>query len=127
MPPGLGLDAYREVWLADYEFLAPPGERPTPVCLVARELRSGRTLRLWQDELRGRRAPPYPTGPDSLFVAYYASAELGCHLALGWPMPARILDLYAEFRLKTAGLGSPCGYKLLGALIYHGLDAMGAE
>ena len=42
--------------------------------------------------------PPYPIGPDVLFVAYFASAELGCHLALGWPLPARVLDLYAEFR-----------------------------
>ena len=38
-----------------FEFSAPPGERPDPVCLVAREFRSGRTLRLWQDDLRDRR------------------------------------------------------------------------
>ena len=98
MPPRSGLDAYREVWLVDFEFSAPPGERPIPVCLVAREFRSGRTLRLWQDDLRGRGTPPYPTGPDVLFVAYFASAELGCHLALDWPMPERVLDLYVEFR-----------------------------
>src|SRR3954447_16587661 len=128
MPPGLGLDAYREVWLADFEFSAPPGERPTPVCLVARELRSGRTLRLWQDDLRGRRAPPYSTGPDSLFVAYLASAELGCHLSLGWPLPARVLDLYAEFRNIANGLSPPNGFDLLGALSWYGLDAItGAE
>ncbi len=28
MPPRSGLDAYREVWLVDFEFSAPPGERP---------------------------------------------------------------------------------------------------
>ena len=107
MPPGSGLDAYREVWLVDFEFSAPPGERPTPVCLVAREFRSGRTFRLWQHDFRDRRVAPYPTGPDCLFVAYYASAELGCHIALGWPLPARVLDLYAEFRCRTAGLAPP--------------------
>ncbi len=128
MPLRSGLDAYREVWLVDFEFSAPPGERPTPVCLVAREFRSGRTLRLWQDDLRGRRMPPYPIGPDSLFVAYFASAELGCHLALGWPLPARVLDLYVEFRNRLNGLSPPNGFGLLGALTYHGLDAMdGAE
>ena len=128
MPPRSGLDAYREVWLVDFEFSAPPGERPTPVCLVAREFRSGRTLRLWQDDLRGRRIPPYPIGPDTLFVAYFASAELGCHLALGWPLPARVLDLYVEFRNRVNGLSPPNGFGLLGALTYHGLDAMdGAE
>jgi hypothetical protein len=128
MPPGSSLDAYREVWLVDFEFSAPPGERPDPVCLVAREFRSGRTLRLRQDDLRGRRTPPYPIGPDSLFVAYLASAELGCHLALGWPLPARVLDLYVEFRNAANGTKPPNGFGLLGALTYHGLDAMdGAE
>jgi hypothetical protein len=72
--------------------------------------------------------PPYPIGPDSLFVAYLASAELGCHLALGWPLPARVLDLYVEFRNAANGTKPPNGFGLLGALTYHGLDAMdGAE
>ncbi len=119
------LSAFREVWLADFEFSAPPGGRPVPVCLAAREFRSGRTLRLWRDELRGRREPPYPVGPDSLFVAYLASAELGCHLALGWPLPARVLDLYAEFRNRTNGLDPPHGAGLLGASAWYGLDVMG--
>src|SRR3954453_20318398 len=126
MPPRSGLDAYREVWFVDFEFSAPPGERPDPVCLVAREFRSGRTLRLWQDDLRGRREPPYPTDPGVLFVAYLASAELGCHLALGWPLPARVLDLYAEFRNRTNGLSLPHGAGLLGALAWHDLDVMAA-
>ena len=48
----LGPYEFREVVLADFEFYAPPGERPTPVCLVAHELGSGRTHRLWQDDLQ---------------------------------------------------------------------------
>jgi len=115
---------YKEVWMADFEFFAPPGEPPEPVCLVARELFTGGLIRLWQDDLRQLPTPPYSVGPDSLFVAYYASAELGCHLALGWPMPARILDLCAEFKNRTAGLTVPCGRSLLGALNWYGLDAM---
>ena len=51
-----------------------------------------------------------------LFVAYYAPAELSCFLALGWPLPARILDLYIEFRAETNGLALPIGRGLLGAL-----------
>lgn len=125
LSPG-GLDAYREVWLVGFEFQAPPGERPTPVCLAAREFRTGRTIRLWQDDLTNRRVPPYPTGPDVLFVAYSASAALSCHQALGWPFPERVLDLYVEFRNATNGLPTPAGSGLLGALVAHGLDAMGA-
>src|SRR4051812_36596742 len=110
------LSAYREVWLVDFEFAASPGERPIPVCLAAREFRSGRTLRLRQDALRARREPPYPVDPGALFVAYHAPEELGCHLALGWRLPARVLDLYAEFRNRTNGLALPHGAELLGAL-----------
>jgi hypothetical protein len=115
---------YREIWAVDFEFVSLEGERPEPVCMVARELRSGRLVRLWRDELRACVRPPYSIGADALFVAYYASAELGCHLALGWPMPARILDLYPEFRAATNGTRPPAGNGLLGALAYHGLDSM---
>jgi hypothetical protein len=118
---------FREIWAVDFEFIAKPGERPVPACLVARELRTGRELRIWQDDLRDLRLPPYPTGPDTLFVAYYASAELGCHLALGWPMPARVFDCFTEFRCLTNGRKLYAGAGLLGALVYYGLDSIGAE
>jgi hypothetical protein len=116
-------DMWREVWAADFEFVAHTGERPDPVCLVARELKSGRTVRLWRDQMGS--VPPYSTGADCLFVAFYASAELGCHLALGWPMPARILDLYTEFRCQTNGLPTVAGRGLIGALTAYGLDSIG--
>src|SRR4051812_43954681 len=41
--PVVNLEDYDEVWGVDFEFVARPGERPDPVCLVARELRTGRT------------------------------------------------------------------------------------
>src|SRR6516164_683320 len=118
------LAGFREIWLCDTEFRAPDGERPEPRCLVAREWRSSRTVRLWQDQLADLGQPPFAVGPEALFVAFYASAELGCFLPLGWPMPARILDLYAEFRSLTSGLAVPCGNGLLGALTYFGLDGI---
>lgn len=118
------LHHFRQVWLADFEFSAQTGERPSPVCLVARELRSGQLLRFSIDELRQMTRPPFSTGPDTLFVAYYASAELGCFLALGWPMPSRILDLCCEFKRMVSGLAVPCGRGLLGAMAFHGLDSL---
>ena len=120
------LHGFRAVWSVDFEFAAPPGERPKPICLVAQEFRSGRIIRLWEEDLRRRKAPPYPTERDSLFVAYYASAELGCHLALGWPLPASVLDLYVEFRNLTNGRNPPCGAGILGALLYFGLTGIDA-
>jgi DNA polymerase-1 len=115
---------YREIWLVDFEFLALPGERPNPVCLCALELRTGRLVRQWRDEFG--LTPPYSIGPDALFIAYFASAELGCHLALGWRQPARVLDLFIEFRSRTNGLPTPSGSGLIGALTYFGLDSIGA-
>jgi hypothetical protein len=94
--------------------------------MVARELRSGTCVRLWRDELRARRLPPFSTGPDTLFVAYYASAELGCFLELGWPVPERVLDLFTEFRCLTNGRVVPCGSGLVGALAWYGLDGISA-
>ena len=115
------LDRFREVWLMDFEFVAAPGERPDPICCVARELRSGREVRLWDEELRASRSP---VPADALLVVYYAPAELGCFLALGWPMPAAVLDLYAEFRnfanSRDGALGIR-GASLLAALAHFGL------
>ena len=34
------------------------GERPRPVCMVARDLRSGQTWRLWHDQFEAQ--PPFP-------------------------------------------------------------------
>ena len=116
---------FREIWMVDFEYIATPGNRPLPVCAVALEARSGRLLRLWQDELPDK--PPFSIGEDSLFVAYNTSAEFSCFLVLGWPLPARILDPYAEFRTSTNGARTPSGYGLLSALSYHGLTAITAE
>ena len=122
----IGEHEFSQIWAADFEFSAPSGERPKPVCLVAHEVSSGRIIRLFGDELLSLGTAPYSIGTDSLFVAYYAPAELGCHLALKWPVPQNILDLYPEFRNLTNGLNTPAGSGLLGALVYFGLDSMDA-
>jgi DNA polymerase I len=115
---------FREIWAVDFEFGSETGENPTPVCLVAWELKGGRRIRLWRDQFGS--TPPYAIDADALFVAYYASAEIGCHLALGWAAPERVLDLFTEFRNDTNGLPTICGASLLGALAYYGLDGIGA-
>jgi len=120
---------FDEIWAVDFEFRAEPGEPPEPICLVARELRSGRTVTRWQDELRASTAAPYGTDENSLMVAFYASAEIGCHIGLGWSLPERVLDLYAEFRCLRSGHRPPLvgGWGLLGALHHYGIGGIGTS
>jgi hypothetical protein len=112
------------VWSLDFEFSAPPGERPRPVCLVAREALTGNEMRLWETDLVAMKEAPFSEG--SLLVAYYASAEIGCFLSLRWDTAYPVLDLYAEFRCLTNGGEVPCGNSLLGALSYFGIVGMDA-
>jgi hypothetical protein len=126
---------FQNIWSWDFEFNGTwdfehsqdNGELPIPVCMVARELRSRREIRLWQDQLRA--GPPFSLGKDSLFLSFAADAELLCHHVLGWGFPAYVLDLRVEFlraintypKHEYFGTGS-----LLQALIHYGLDSIGA-
>lgn len=120
------LDRFESVWLIDFEFSAPPGERPTVVCLVARDFHSNRIIRIGFNEINGMEHPPFDLGEQSLFVAYFSSAEWNCFRALGWPIPVRVLDLWCEFRNLLNGSKPPAGWGLLGCLTFHGLDSIDA-
>jgi DNA polymerase I-like protein with 3'-5' exonuclease and polymerase domains len=113
---------FRQIWALDTEFHHPVGERPSPICLVAKELFTGAVRRRW---LWGQPSPepPLPGGPDVLVVAYSATAEWSVYLALGWPLPARILDLYAEYRWLLSGRKVP-GYGQLDAMATFNLPGM---
>jgi hypothetical protein len=112
---------FRRVIIWDSEFQTqPPGNRPVPVCVTARELRSGEE---WQQFCGGFSCkPPFPVDGQTLFIGYYNSAELGFHKALGWPEPLHLIDLYIEFRNHTNGLWLPHGSGLVGAMNYFNLD-----
>ncbi len=120
------MEQFKEIWLVDFEFSAPSGAVPEVRCLVAMELNRGRKIRLWADEIGDLAAPPYALDQHTMLVAYYASAEMGCHLALGWNFPCYVLDLFTEFRNMTNGLSLPCGAGLIGALTYFGLSSIEA-
>ena len=108
----------------DFEYYCPPGEVPVPLCLAATEMLTGRQSTLWIEGTRP--APLWSSGPDTLTVCYYASAEMLCYTALGWPYPARLLDLFVEFKARTSGRTVPNGHSLLGALSFYGLSGIAA-
>lgn len=114
------------VFLIDFEFHPRSGNEgnpPEPVCLVVREYISGTAQRYWRDKLVTMKEAPFPVGVGALCVAYFASAEMDCFLALGWRLPTNLLDLYCEFRSQTNGTKPAHGAGLIGALLYWGQPA----
>jgi DNA polymerase I len=119
------LDSFEEIWMVDFEFnQTAEGDNPLPVCMVAQEYHTGRTIRVWQDQLLAMLVPPFRIDLGVLFVAYFAGAELSCFKVLGWALPVCIIDLYPEFRNETNGKKLPSGRGLIGALIYHGYKSI---
>jgi DNA polymerase-1 len=120
---------FEQIWLADFEYISKSGELPDVICLCARELRSGQTVRLWRDGETGRlELPPYRLDDEALFVCFVANAECLCHLTLGWPLPRNVLDLYPVFRAYLNGRTPPAeGKGLVGALSHFGPSTSGGR
>jgi hypothetical protein len=118
---------YPEIWAEDTEYYpgrglgngGVEGDPITPLCRVAIELRSGRIVRQWQDELGP--FSPYPR--DALMFSYSLPAEFGFHLRKGWNEPAHAIDALVEFRHHTND-GISRGRGLGDALRFFGLDSV---
>jgi DNA polymerase-1 len=95
-----------------------------PVCVCAKDLKTGTAWDLWRGEFPA--TPPFPVDEKTLFVAYAASAEMRTFRTLGWPAPRRVLDLHAEYRDHRNGRDGATGRKLLDALMHFGLNTVGA-
>lgn len=117
---------YSAIWVVDLEFRALAGERPEPICLVAKNVITDEEIRLWEGQLHSL-PRDFFSAPDILVVAYFASAEVSCFLALNFTMPHNLLDLYVEFRNRCNGRHLPCGAGLIGSAVALGLDSMGAD
>jgi hypothetical protein len=85
--------------IGDFEYEISPGGLPVVLCMVAyvldENLRHVRTIRRWRGEFGP--LPPFDIGPDTLFVAYSAWAEMTCFLVLGWPFPVHIYDQHTAY------------------------------
>ena len=62
---------------------------------LRQDLLSKESWEIWLGEFPASR--PFPLDATTLFIAFNASAEVRTFKALGWPAPARVLDLFAEY------------------------------
>jgi hypothetical protein len=87
------------VVVADFEYEVSDGDLPNVLCMVAYVLDSNfrhvRTIRQWRGGFSP--TPPFDIGPDAVFVAYSAWAELTCFMQLGWQFPTHIYDLHTSY------------------------------
>ncbi len=85
--------------VVDFEYEIEPGGLPNVLCMVVHVLNENlqhvRTIHTWRGEFG--KTPPFDTGPDTLFVAYSAWAEMTCFLTLGWKFPEHIFDLHTAY------------------------------
>jgi DNA polymerase I len=90
---------FSTIVVADFEYEVGDGELPNVLCMVAYVLNGNlehvRTIRLWRGEFGS--TPPFDIGPDTLFVAYSAWAEMTCFQVLGWRFPVNIFDQHAAY------------------------------
>ena len=90
---------FTQTIVVDFEYEVSDGNLPNPLCMVAHVLNENlqyvRTIRQWREEFGT--APPFDIGPDTLFVAYSAWAEMTCFKVLGWKFPVHIFDLHTAY------------------------------
>jgi DNA polymerase I len=123
------LSIFEELFFLDFEFGGEDGDLPIIRSLVALVLPSGKLIRLRRHQMGA--APPYRTDKRVLGVMFMASAEMGCHREMGWPMFERILDLHAEHRNSQNGIrlpvklkGSKSRWGILEVSAHYGLDVI---
>ena len=92
-------ETFRTIIVCDFEYEVADGDLPNVLCMVVyvldEHLRHMRTIRLWRGDFGT--APPFDIGPDALFVAYSAWAEMTCFMVLGWNFPEHVFDLHTAY------------------------------
>jgi DNA polymerase I len=92
-------DNFDKIVVCDFEYEVPDGDLPNVLCMVAHmldeHLEHVQTIKLWRGEFGA--TPPFDTGPNALFVAYSAWAEMTCFATLGWEFPTHIFDQHTAY------------------------------
>lgn len=117
---------YASIWIVLVKVEARSGEPLAPLALVAKNASTEQMIELGVPKLLSVKHPPYPTGAQALLVTINANEVVACHLALGWRLPERIVDLMIEVRNLSNGNRQKVVGGLAGALLWFGQPTAGA-
>jgi DNA polymerase I len=79
----------------DFEFFAPAGCNPQPICIAWICSTTGESGARWLwDKLQ---SCPFPMTAETVLLSYNVAAEVSCFLALNWPRPTNVIDLWLEY------------------------------
>ena len=113
------LDSFTSAWIVVAAVEILPGEKPTPAALAAADVRGEATIEMDSRKLRSVSCPPYPIGPQALLITIDGQHLAAVHLALGWRIPERLLDLLVEQRNAVNGRSDTQIGGLAGALLSY--------
>ena len=113
---------FTSIWIVLCGVRRVSGEAVAPIYIALLDLQSASDRQFGVPKLGALSRPPYPTGSQVLLVTINAQDLIGLHLALGWRMPERIIDLVVEFRNSVNGTRAPAGRDFAGALVWFGLS-----
>ena len=117
---------FKHIVVVDYEFRQVPGESPTVVCGVYKELKSGIVIVAKGGSLN---VLPY-SFQDTLYVGFQLNAEASCFLELGFGLPLHCWDLFIiEKKLFNGAIpNAPGAYSLIKTSERYGIhDAMSEQ
>jgi DNA polymerase family A len=79
----------------DFEYYAPPGCNPRPICVAWVCPTTGEfgTRWLWDDP----QPCPFPMTAETVLLSYNITAEVSWFLALNWLRPTNVIDLWLEY------------------------------
>jgi hypothetical protein len=79
----------------DFEYFAPAGCNPRPICVawICPTTGESGTRWLWDEP----QPCPFSMSAGTVLLSYNIAAEVSCFLALGWPRPTNVIDLWLEY------------------------------
>ena len=113
---------FQNIYAIDFEFYGNDGDIPKIVCMVMQNIKTMEISRVWHDQLKEMKTPPFNMGENTLLITYFAPAELQSMLALNWSTEVSVIDLFAEFRCETNGNPDISRKGLVNALGYYELN-----